>query len=538
MPSIASPEQALNPSRFLTARLRAVLLATLAVALLWAAAPVRAAVPAFGFNDVVQRARTLALAAYQSPDDSVSSALSGLGYDAYREIRFKPDQALWRGEKLPFELMFFHPGGHYGAPVQMNEVSQGEVRPLRYDPAQFDFGRNRGAFDASALRGGGFAGFRVHYPVNRPAYKDEVLVFLGASYFRAIGQGQTYGLSARGLAIDTVAPGGEEFPRFVEFWVEKPAARASSLRIHALMDSRRATGAFLFDVTPGAETLVDVHSVLFPREELRAAGLAPLTSMYFFGENQPGRDDYRPEVHDSDGLSLHTGEGEWIWRPLVNPGRLLVTSYRTTSPRGFGLMQRDREHANYEDPEALYDRRPSAWVEPVGAWGPGRLELVQIPTADETNDNIVAYWVPEKPLAAGQPYTLDYRLRWQKSEPEARPADAWVVQTRRGRGYAREPDGHLKFVVDFDGPALRQLAADAKLDVRVGVANGDPKAGARLVEKNLYRNRATGTWRMTLRLDRSNPERPLELRAALQLAQAQVGETWSYIVPAEFPEKP
>ena len=284
---------------------------------------------------------------------------------------------------------------------------------------------------------------------------------------------------------------------------------------------------------------MNVHSVLIPRETLNKAGLAPLTSMFHFGENQPGRDDYRPEVHDSDGLSIQNGSGEWIWRPLVNPTRLLVTSFGARNPKGFGLMQRDRNHANYEDPEALYDRRPSTWVEPVGDWGDGRVELVQIPTPDETNDNIVAYWVPAKPLPAGKPFALDYRLHWQMNKPEARPDDAWVVQSRRGRGYVREPDGHLKFVVDFDGPALRKLKDDAPLEARVEVGTGDAvRDGARLVERNLFRNRATGTWRMTLRLDRTDPGRPLELRAALRLGQDLLGETWSYIVPAETPEKP
>lgn len=490
----------------------------------------------FSFDQVLERARQLAAQPYQPYEPRVPREVRELGYDAYRDIRFKPDRALWRADKLPFELMFFHPGAHYGEPVRLNEVAAGVVRPIPYDPADFDLGRNK--FDAQALRGGGFAGFRVHYPINRAQYKDEVLVFLGASYFRAIGKGQVYGMSGRGLALDTAEASGEEFPRFVEFWIERPTADAKVLRIHALMDSRRVSGAYRFDLTPGGETLLDVHSVLVPREPLRKAGLAPLTSMYFFGENQPGRDDYRPEVHDSDGLSVHTGAGQWIWRPLVNPSSLLVTSFAMKDPKGFGLMQRDRAHGNYEDPEALYDLRPSAWVEPAGAWGEGRVELVQIPTADETNDNIVAYWVPAQPLPAGQPTTLDYRMRWQSGEHEVRPPDAWVVQTRRGRGYVREPDGNLKFVVDFDGPALRKLADDARLSAKVQVAFGDPKSSARLVEQNLFRNRATGTWRLTVRVDRKDAERPLELSAALRLGDAPVGETWSYIVPAEPMEKP
>lgn len=485
----------------------------------------------FGFEQVQQRARALAAEPYQPYETRVPAEVRKLGYDEYRDIRFRPERALWRRDRLPFELMLFHPGAHYGEPVRINELVDGQVRSLPYDPADFDLGRNR--IDAEALRGGGFAGFRVHYAVNRPEYKDEVLVFLGASYFRAIGKGQTYGLSGRGLALDTGEPGGEEFPRFVEFWVERPAADATALRIYALMDSRRVSGAFRFDLRPGDPTVVDVHAELVPRETLHKAGIAALTSMYFFGENQPGHDDYRPEVHDSDGLSIQSGDGAWIWRPLVNPSRLLITSFAMPSIKGFGLMQRDRAHGNYEDPEALYDRRPSVWVEPRGPWGAGRVELVQLPTHDETNDNIVAYWVPAEPLPAGRALTLDYRLHWQKGANETRPPDAWVVQTRRGRGYVREPDGHLKFVVDFDGPALRQIKADGDLKVRVAVGQGDNANAARLVEQNLFRNRATGTWRLTVRVDRRDNGRPLELSAALRLGDAQVGETWSYIVPAE-----
>lgn len=482
---------------------------------------------AFALDDVVKRATQLAKSAYQAPVDKLPKPLKDLAYDDYRDIRFKAEDALWHGEKLPFELMFFHPGRHYGEPVRINEIVGRKVTAVRFDPAQYDYGRNQ--FSAEDLKGlSGHAGFRVHFPINRPDYKDEVVVFLGASYFRAVGKDQIYGLSARGLAIDVATAQGEEFPRFTEFWVEKPGPKATRLTIFALMDSRRMTGAYRFELVPGAETVMNVQSVLVPRDAVEKLGVAPLTSMYLFGENQPGRDDYRPEVHDSDGLSVQTGEGEWIWRPLVNPQRLLVTSFGTTDPKGFGLMQRDRAFADYEDPEAMYDRRPSAWVEPVGRWGPGRVELVQIPTPDETNDNIVAYWVPEKAPAANQPYPLNYRLRWQGAS-DKRPPTAWVVQSRRGRGFVRQPDGNIKFVVDFDGPAIRPLEPDAALEAYVNVG-----AGGELVEQNLFRNRANGTWRVTVRLKRPDPTKPVELRALLKLKDAVVSETWSYILPPQL----
>jgi glucans biosynthesis protein len=253
--------------------------------------------------------------------------------------------------------------------------------------------------------------------------------------------------------------------------------------------------------------------------------------MFAFGENQPGRDDYRPEVHDSDGLSIQTADGEWLWRPLVNPRRLLVTSFTMDHPRGFGLMQRDRSPASYEDPEALYERRPSAWVEPVGNWGAGRVELVQIPTPDETNDNIVAYWVPQAPAVPGKPIDFAYRMRWQMSG--TLPAKkGWVVQTRRGRGFVRKPDGDINYVVDFDGPQLRAMAPGTELEPVVWA-----DANAEVRERNLFKNPVSGMWRMTVRFKRLDAAKPVELRAYLKQDQANLTETWSYILPAE-PDKP
>jgi glucans biosynthesis protein len=211
----------------------------------------------------------------------------------------------------------------------------------------------------------------------------------------------------------------------------------------------------------------------------------------------------------------------------VNPKRLLVTSFATSNPRGFGLMQRDRAPTSYEDPEALYERRPSLWIEPIGAWGNGRIELVQIPTPDETNDNIVAYWVPEPAPVAGKPLDFSYRMHWQMAG-QTPTGKGWVVQTRRGRGYVRQPDGDLNFVVDFDGPLLRALAPDAKPDAVVEVG-----ANAELRERNLFRNSVSGAWRMTVRVKRMDASKPIELRAVVKQAQNALTETWSYIVPPE-----
>ncbi len=484
---------------------------------------------AFGFEDVAHRARMLAEQPYKPPVIRMPKELRDLDYDQYRDIRFRPEKSIWRAEKLPFELMLFLQGRAVSEPVEIHIVEPSGERPLAFDPAYFDFGKNR--IEPDKLRDLDFNGFRVHYAINKPGYKDEVLVFQGASYFRALGKGQGYGLSARGLAVDTAAATGEEFPRFVEFWIERPRGSAGSLVVHALLDSKRLAGAYRFLLTPGNETTMQVTARLFLREKIAKIGLAPLTSMFAFGENQPGHDDFRPEVHDSDGLSIQSAEGEWVWRPLVNPKRLLVTSFALTNPKGFGLMQRDRSPASYEDPEARYERRPSAWVEPVGHWGAGRVELVQIPTPDETNDNIVAYWVPQNAPVPGKPVDISYRIRWQTAG--MLPADkAWVVQTRRGRGFVKRPDGDINFVVDFDGPRIRGLAAGETLEPVVWV---DTNAEVR--ERNLFRNPVSGAWRMTVRIKRGDAARPVELRAYLKQQQATVSETWSYILPGE-PDKP
>jgi periplasmic glucans biosynthesis protein len=485
------------------------------------------AAAAFGFDDVARRASDLAAKPYKVPAVTLPKTLQGLSYDQYRDIRFKPAKAVWRNANLPFEVQLFHPGLYYDQPVRISEVVDGAAREIRFDPDLFDYGKNK--VDPAGLRGLAFAGFRVHFPINNPKYKDEVLVFQGASYFRALGKDQRYGLSARGLAVDTALASGEEFPRFVEFWIERPDAGAKELTIYGLLDSKRVTGAYRFVLRPGAETVTVVKARLYLRENVTKLGLAPLTSMFMFGENQhsPSR-DYRPEVHDSDLLLIQAGTGEWITRPLVNPKRLLVTSFALTNPMGFGLMQRDRAFDNYQDLEARYELRPSAWVEPRGApWGSGRVELVQIPTPDETNDNIVAYWVPDNVPPPRQPLDFEYRVRWQKDN-ETRPPLAHITQTRRGHGYSKTPDPSVGFVIDFDGPVFKKLPADATIESVVTVdANGE------LVENHPYRNEATGGWRLRLRVKPIDDKKPVELRAFLRSGTNVLTATWSYILPPE-----
>lgn len=473
---------------------------------------------------MAKRARELASTPFKKPDAPLPKSIQSLTYDQYRDIRYKADQARWRREKLPFELAFFHEGLYFNTPVALNEIVGRKVVPIRFDPDAFDYGANR--IDRRDVENLGYAGFRVHYALNTPKYKDEVLAFLGASYFRALGKGQRYGASARGLAIDTALQSGEEFPRFVEFWIERPAQNARQLVIYGLLDSVRATGAYRFVLRPGTDTVLDVKARLYLRANVTKLGIAPLTTMFFSGENQRStNDDYRPEVHDSDGLSVQSGTGEWVWRPLVNPKRLLVTSYALTNPLGFGLMQRDRAFTSYEELYSRYELRPSVWVETIGEWGAGRVELVQIPTPDETNDNVVAFWVPGEPPQPNAPYDLKYRLHWQKTN-ERHPPLSWVIQTRRGHGYMRKPDNSIAYTVDFAGPALEQLPAGAKVESVLSL-----DGNAELVENTTYHNDVTGGWRIALRVRRIDDRKPVEMRAYLRLNQETLSETWSYIIP-------
>jgi glucans biosynthesis protein len=482
---------------------------------------------AFNFNDVSKRAKALADKSYKKPDATLPPTLRNLNHEQYSDIHFRPEKSVWRGQQLPFELTFMHRGGIFNEPVRINEITPNGVAQITFDSTMFDYGKN--AVDAGQLKGLGFSGFRIRFPVNSPKVKDDVLSFQGASYFRAMGKSQGYGLSARGLAINTAVASGEEFPRFVEFWLNRPKAGDKTLTIYALLDSQSVTGAYEFQLRPGVDTVIDVRAKLFFRNEVTKLGIAPLTSMFFFGENQQSRtEDVRPEVHDSDGLSILTGEKEWIWRPLVNPKRLLVTSFATTNPLGFGLMQRDRNFSSYLDLDNRYESRPSTWITPKGKWGEGSVELVQIPTPDETNDNIVAYWMPKNVPKAGKTLDFAYSMAWQKNA-EKRPASAWVEQTRIG--YSSEPgkakDGITRMNIDFAGDTLKKLG-DKPVE---GIVTADDNG--RLISVNTRPIPATGGWRVEVAMRRNDENKPVELRGHLRNPAngTTLSETWSYILP-------
>ena len=355
-------------------------------------------------------AESLAARPHRRRAEALPRALARLDYDGYRRIRFDPERALWAGDGLAFRMQPHHRGFLFQERVELFEVHEGRSTPIAYRAADFSFDGIAPPDPEDDL---GFAGFRLLFPLNRPDHFDEVCVFLGASYFRAVGRGQVYGLSARGLAVGTADPAGEEFPAFTAFWLERPAAGAGSIRLHALLESESLTGAYRFDITPGETTRMEVEATLFPRRDRPRIGIAPATSMFFFApQDREGVEDFRPAVHDSDGLLMLTGAAEQIWRPLANPRNLQTSGFQDRAPRGFGLLQRERDFASYQDLEAAYQRRPSLWIEPLDGWGEGEVHLVEIPTRSEIHDNVVAAWSPRGGLRVGQPMALRYRLHW------------------------------------------------------------------------------------------------------------------------------
>ena len=426
---------------------------------------------AFNFATLKGRARALAGAAYAPPEKLAPQFLRELTYDQYQSIGFRHDHALWAQTQSAFRLEFFHCGRGFKEPVELFELVGGEARAIRYRPDMFKF--DGSGIDPRQLPADlPFAGFRVHTATN---WRDDVAVFLGASYFRArASDSRQFGLSSRGLAIDT-ALDIEEFPRFVAFWFERPSPESRTLVFYGLLDSVSATGAYRFALTPGVPQAMEVDAAVYPRKAIRRLGLAPLTSMYQCGENDRRMaNDWRPEIHDSDGLAICTGKGEWLWRPLNNPSAARISSYLDESPRGFGLLQRDRNFEHYQDDGVFYDRRPSAWVEPKGDWARGAIQLVELTAPNETFDNIVAYWNPAVPPQPGDELLYGYRMYWGTQLP-AGPTLAQTVATRTGLGgvvgHNREYFS-WRFAVDFAGGELAALIDKGEVEAVVQASRG------------------------------------------------------------------
>ena len=473
---------------------------------------------AFSHEWLREHARELASQPHRAA--ATAEGADSLSYDEHRRINFDPEAAIWGGETRPFHLQMFHPGFVHTTPVGIHLVEQGNATRLDFAPDLFQY---RGTRIADEHRDSqGFAGFRVHHPINTADYHDEFLVFLGASYFRAVARGNVYGLSARGLAINTVGPGEEEFPVFRDFWIEQPDDAAQAIVIHALLDSPSMTGAYRFTATPGEQTVIDVDATLYPRQDSAYLGIAPLTSMFFFdSSNRAGFDDYRAAVHDSNGLQMQQSDGEKIWRPLANPSRVQVSAFGNSNeaPAGFGLMQRAQAYGDFNDSEAHYHRRPSLWVEPLADWGAGRIELLEIPTSDEYQDNIAVYWQPEAALEAGRDYRFRYRMYWGNGTGFT-PRQGWVSATSAGAATGSE---ERLFVIDYGGAAQipdiesRQEA----IQIRATTSAGD------ITDISGALVRDTGHYRAFIKLDPGDADLA-ELRVLLEFDGQQWGETWLY----------
>src|SRR5215470_10793646 len=480
----------------------------------------------FDFAWLKGQARWRAQNQYRPIRSVLPKVLAELDWDRHQSIRFRPERSLWDGSNVGFRVRFFHLGHTYKTPVQMYEVVNTQARPIRYDPAMFDL--RESAVDGRSLPSDlGFAGFRVHFHTD---WDNDVVAFLGASYFRAVAAEKQYGLSARGLAVDTGLDRPEEFPIFEAFWLERPDGATSRFTAYALMDSPSIAGAYRFDITPGSTLTMDLDAALYPRRAIERMGIAPLTSMFLCGENDRRMaTDWRPEIHDSDGLAILTGAGQRIWQPLTNPTGVRVNSYLDEDPRGFGLVQRDRDFDHYQDDSAFYNRRPSAWIEPKVSgnqgWGKGAVQLVEIPTGDETADNIVAFWNPLDKPQPGQELLVAYRILWGAGGAFDPPIGR-VVATRNGLG------GHVgqkrkffswRFTIDFVGGQLAAIAKSARVEAVVTASRGAIELAVARPQAEIHGYRA----QFDLRPIDDSLE-PIDLRLYLRLGQEALTETWIY----------
>lgn len=408
-------------------------------------------------------ARELANNPYKSHKGELPESLKKLDWDEYQQIHFRKDKALWKDDDdSKFRAELFHLGLYFDTPIQIYQLKDGEVDTVKYSGSLFDYGKSK--LKSKKLPDDlGFAGFRMQFDGD---WQRDVIAFLGASYFRAVGEEMQYGLSARGLAIDTAMDKPEEFPIFTDFWMEAPKPGEDTATVYALMDSPSVTGAYRFDITPGKRLKMRVDAAIYPRQAVERLGVAPLTSMYMIGENDRRTNyDWRPEIHDSDGLAMHTGTGEWIWRPLGNPENLRFNAYSDENPKGFGLMQRDRNFDHYQDDGVFYEKRPHLWIEPIGDWGKGSVQLVEIPTLDETFDNIVAFWNPDAPVKPGQELLFSYNMYWGGTVPyEVDHGEVHDTYTGIGGVIGKKRQYYSKrFVVDFNGGDLAKLDKDVEV---------------------------------------------------------------------------
>lgn len=480
----------------------------------------------FSFDALKARVREMAARPYAAPPTPLPDVLQRIDYDAHGKIRFKTERALWADGPGRYPVTFFHLGRYFQKPVRMHVVAGGSAREIVYDAADFDMPADSPAHELPANVG--WAGFRFQEARDGRLdwRRNDWTAFLGASYFRAIGGLYQYGLSARGLALDTVVYGtAEEFPDFTHVWFDQPNQDGDAVTLYALLDGPGVVGAYRFTMRRETGVIMDIDSAITLRRDVARLGIAPLTSMFWYSEtSKPTAVDWRPEVHDSDGLALWTGGGERIWRPLNNPPHTQVSAFSDTSPRGFGLLQRDRNFDHYQD-GVYYDRRPSLWIEPKGDWGRGAVQLVENTTDDEIHDNIVAMWVPEAPARSGTSFDFAYRMHWAADEPDPTPL-ARCVATRLGNGGQPgtvRPKGVRKFMLEFLGGPLKDLAPGTLPVPVLGASRGQFS----YIRTEAVPDDVPGHWRAQFDLATTGSE-PVDMRCYLKSGDRVLSETWLY----------
>ncbi len=472
--------------------------------------------PSSAFDDqtVITLARALAAKPYQ-PRPKVPKAWRDLSYDQYRQIWFDARNALWESTDTPQRIDVFPAGLYFPQAVTLNVVKGGTSRPIAFDMGVFD---TTDQFPDLPLDHMGYSGLRLRAALEKPGVFQEYAVFQGASYFRGIGTGETYGLSARGLALKTGDPMGEEFPDFTTFWLETPDPDSDTIVLHALLDSPSCAGAFRFHISHGTVLKMKISARIFAREDIHHLGIAPLTSMFLFDDTMRQRfSDFRPAVHDSDGLLIHNGAGEVIWRPLANPTSLQISAFGDNNPRGFGLLQRKRNFSDFNDLEALYHNRPAVWITPGEGWGRGAVTLVEIPADLEIYDNIVAYWRPADPLPAGAEHQMSYTLHWG-ADPIAATADVPVKVLNTAIG--GRPEGGQIIVIDFaNSTEVPQDLSQIEIVLRSSAGSVTPGI--------LQRNPETGGPRLAFTFKHEGVNWA-EFRAQLRLNGEPLSEVWLY----------
>jgi glucans biosynthesis protein len=479
----------------------------------------------FSYDLLKANAKRLASLPYVPPTRPAPEIVGKIDYEAWGKIAFDMDKALFADTPQRFPVSFFHLGMFFQKSVEMNLVERNMAREIIYDQSYFSMPENSVA--RGLPQGAGFAGMRIQEPKDGELdwRKNDWVAFLGAAYFRAIGALRQYGLSARAVALDVAVAGKpEEFPDFTKFYIDGSPS-GESIIVYALVDSPSLTGACRFILFRGQGVTMDIDQSFFLRADIDRFGLAPLTSMYWFSETKKQTAiDWRPEVHDSDGLAIWSGTGERLWRPLNNTPNIIASSFVDENPRGFGLLQRDRLFDHYQD-GVYYEKRPSLWVEPLGHWGKGSVQLIEIPTDDEIHDNIVAMWVPAAAATKGSEFTLSYRLHWLADEPF--PTDlARCVATRLGNGGQPgqpRPKGVRKFMVEFSGPPLANLAFGEKPEAVLWASRGSFS----YVFTEAVPDDVPGHWRAQFDLTVSGRE-PVEMRLFLRSGEKTLSETWTY----------